>query len=250
MNVLGVIAARGGSKGIPRKNLRVVGGKPLLAYSIEAARTSRWLDRVIVSTEDHAIATVAEQYGAEVPFLRPQALAEDHVSLIPVAQHAMRFFDAQGWRPDVVVSIQPTSPLLTGVDMDLAVRLLVESNGEAVVTVTEILHHHPFRAMKLDGHRLLPLTEYTSERYLQKQDRPPAYGLSGGLYVRRRALLDHWTGCDFAIGHEPRAIVIDPTRAVNIDHEVDLFLFEALLTHHADQGRYPAHDAPEQGASR
>jgi N-acylneuraminate cytidylyltransferase/CMP-N,N'-diacetyllegionaminic acid synthase len=248
MKVLGVIPARGGSKGVPRKNLRVVGGKPLLAYSIEAARASRRLDRVIVSTEDPAIAEVARQYGAEVPFFRPPDLAGDQVSLIPVVQHAMRFYDAQGWAPDVVVSIQPTSPLLTGEDIDQAVQLLMDSDCEAVVAVTEILHHHPFRAMKLDGMRVLPLTEYTSERYLQKQDRPPAYGLSGGLYVRRRALLEKWSGRDFAMGADPRAIVIEPDRAVNIDHEVDLLFFEALLKHHASLGRGPTRAVIEQGA--
>jgi CMP-N-acetylneuraminic acid synthetase len=248
MKVLGVIAARGGSKGVPGKNLRVVGGKPLLAYSIEAARASRRLDRVIVSTEDQAIAKVARQHGAEVPFFRPAELAGDHVSLIPVAQHAMRFYDAQGWAPDIVVSIQPTSPLLTGEDIDQAVRLLVESDCEAVVAVTEILHHHPFRALKLEGTRVLPLTEYTSERYLQKQDRPPAYGLSGGLYVRRRALLEEWSGRDFAIGADPRAIVIEPERAINIDHEVDLLVFEALLKRHAARGAGRTRTVIEQGA--
>ena len=248
MKILGVVPARGGSKGIPRKNLRIVGGKPLLAYCLEAILGSRRINRVLVSTDDETIAETARAFGAEVPFLRPSELAGDQVSLIPVVRHAMTFADAEGWPPDVVVSVQPTSPLLTAADIDVAVDLLDESGCDSVVSVTEILHHHPFRALKLEGNRVVPLTEYTSERYLQKQDRPPAYGLTGGLYVRTRRLLDEWTGRDFALGANVRALVIEPERAVNIDHEVDMLAFEALLDYRA--GRRPAvvFDPAAQGA--
>ena len=249
MNVLGVIPARAGSKGVRLKNLRLVGGKPLLAYSVEAALRATRLDRVVVSTEDERIARVATRLGAEVPFLRPAELAGDQVSLIPVARHAMEFYDRQGWRPDIVVCIQATSPLLTAEDIDAAVAHLQDTGCDSVVSVTPIQHHHPFRAMKLDGDRVQPLTEYTSERYLQKQDRPPAFGFTGGLYARRRALLEQWSGTDFALGADVRAHLVEPERAVNIDHELDLIMFEAILTMRAGETRAIAFDPAAEGVA-
>ena len=229
MKVLGVIPARAGSKGIPQKNLQEVCGRPLITYVLEAAREARTLNRVIVSTDSEAIARVALEWGIDVPFLRPPELARDEVSLIPVLRHAMAYFDALGDPPDVVVSIQPTSPLLTAEDIDRAVALLEETGCDSVVTVAEIRQGHPFRAMRLEGNRVLPLTEYTSDRYLQKQDRPPAYRFTGGLYVRRRHLLEQGHGKDFALGAEIRGLVLEPERAVDVDHPLDLLLVRALM---------------------
>ncbi len=250
MKVLGVIPARAGSKGIRLKNLRLAGGKPLLAYSLEAALGAQRLNRVLVSTEDERIAEVAVRYGAEAPFLRPAELAGDQISLIPVARHAMEFCDREEWRPDVVVCLQATSPLLTSKDIDRAVVRLLDTGCDSVVSVTPIQHHHPFRAMKLEGDRVQPLTEYTSERYLQKQDRPPAFGFTGGLYVRRRALLEQWSGRDFALGGDVRALLIEPERAVNIDHELDLIMFEAILKMRAGDTCAVAFDPAAEGVSR
>ncbi len=233
MRILGVIPARAGSKGVPHKNLRLVAERPLLGYVLDAARAASRLDRLVVSTDSEAIAAVARDHGVDAPFTRPADLAQDQVSLIPVIQHAMAWHDAMGWRPDVVVSLQPTSPLLESADIDRAIRLLERTACDSVVAVTEILHHHPFRAMALDGDRLSPLTEHTSERYLQKQDRPPAYGFTGGLYVRRRYLLEQWTGRDFALGADVRGLVIEPERALNIDTEMDLLVLEAILRQRA-----------------
>ena len=247
MNVLGIIPARGGSKGIRHKNLRMVGGKPLLAYSIEAAKGAGRLDRVIVSTEDDGIAEAAKRFGAEVPFLRPAELAGDHISLIPVVQHALASLDRLGWRADIVVNLQPTCPLLLADDIDLAVNLIERTGCDSVVAVTEIQHHHPFRAMKVEGDRLLPLTEYTTERYLQKQDRPPAYGFVGGLYARRRELLERWSGADFALGADIRAVLVEPKRAVNIDHELDLLLFEALMAQRAGRALPAVYQPGQEG---
>ncbi len=248
LKVLGVMPVRAGSKGVRMKNLRLVEGKPLMAYALEAALAARRLDRMVVSTEDERVADVARRWGAAVPFLRPMELAADHVSLIPVARHAMEFHDREGWRPDAVVCLQATSPLLTADDIDRAVGLLIETGCDSVVTVTPIQHHHPFRAMKLDGDRVRPLTEYTSDRYLQKQDRPPAFGFTGGLYVRRRALLEEWTGRDFALGTDVRAVVIEPERAVNIDHELDLLVLEAILRTRAGRSPAIAYDHVSGGA--
>jgi CMP-N-acetylneuraminic acid synthetase len=229
MRVLGVIPARKGSRGIPDKNLQPVLGRPLIGYVFEAAKRSKLLDRLIVSTDSDRIAHLAEKEGIEVPFMRPDVLAGDDVSLIPVMIHAMNHFNAAGWKPDVVVSIQPTSPLHEAEDIDQAIRLVLETGCDSAVSVSEILHGHPFRAMRLQGDRVLPLTEYTSDRYLQKQDRPKAFAFTGGIYARRSYLLEDWNGNDFALGRAVKAVLIEPERAIDIDHPVDLAVFESIL---------------------
>jgi CMP-N-acetylneuraminic acid synthetase len=229
MKILGIIPARGGSKGVPRKNLYDLLGKPLIAYVIEAALKARALHRVIVSTEDKEIAKVARDLGAEVPFLRPRELAADDVSLIPVLQHAVRELErTDGWSADIIASIQPTSPLVGSADIDSAVRKLLQVNCDSVVSVCKILHGHPYRAMKLEGDRLIPLFPQ-GEQYLQKQDLPSFYMFNGAIFVRKRRLLEEWSGKDFALGKDVRAIVMDVTKSINIDTQIDLALAEILL---------------------
>lgn len=229
MNILCVIPARAGSKGVKNKNLRNVAGRPLISYIIESAKRAKTLDRVIVSTESEAIAEAARAWGAETPFVRPPDLAQDHVSLIPVAQHALQAMDTVGWRADAVVSLQPTSPLTSPDDIDRAVGLFSGSGCDAVVSVERIEKHHPFRAYAIEGDALLPLTEHTSEKYLQRQDRPPAYGFTGAVYVRKRELLEAWSGKDFCLGRDVRGVVIDRSRSLNIDAEDDLDYFAYLV---------------------
>lgn len=236
IKVLAVIPARGGSKGIPRKNIKMLAGKPLIAYIIEAALKAKTQDKVIVSTEDEELAAIAREYDAEVPFLRPKELARDEVSLIPVVKHAMEYLDNQGWRAEIVVSLQPTSPLTEPHDIDNAVNKMLETNCDSVVSVERIEKHHPFRAMKLKGDRLFPLTEYTSEKYLQKQDRPSAYGFNGAIYVRKKELLEKWSGEDFALGDDARAIIMDSGKSVDINNPLDFLIAEAILKNKARNG--------------
>lgn len=229
MKLLGVIPARGGSKSVPRKNLKSLAGKPLVAYVIEEALKSKLLNRVIVSTEDKEIARVARSYGAEVPFMRPKELARDEVSIIPVVQHAMRYLDEnESWRADVIASIQPTSPFIEAADIDSAVTKLIKTRCDSVVSVCKMVHGHPYWAMKLEGDRLTPLNP-KGHRYLQKQDLPPFYMLNGALYVRRRKVLENWSGRDFALGKDVRAIVMDEAKSIDIDTPVDFMVAENLI---------------------
>lgn len=229
MNVLAVIPARSGSKSIPGKNLADVNGRPLVSFVIEAARSAERLDRVVVSTEDDSVAEVARAWGAEVPFQRPRELAGDQVSLIPVVQHAVREMDRLGFVASVVVSIQPTSPLLEPEDIDRAVAKLEDTGADSVVSVQAIAHEHPFWVKKLDGDRVVPFNEYTSESFLQRQDLPPAYIYDGGIFVRRRKLLESWSGRDFCLGEDIRAIVLGGWKSVHVDDEVHLELVRAVL---------------------
>ena len=153
-NVLGLIPARGGSKGIPRKNIAILAGQPLLAYTCAVALGSRVLNRVVLSTDDAEIAEVGRQCGVEVPFLRPATLAQDGTPSIEVARHAVEYFrDNEHWTPDVVVLLQPTSPLRTSRHIDEAVDLMKESDADTVVSVVEVPHRfNPHSVMQLkDG---------------------------------------------------------------------------------------------------
>jgi CMP-N,N'-diacetyllegionaminic acid synthase len=228
IKVAGVIPARGGSKGVPGKNLKPLAGKPLIAYILGAASQAKVLDRVIVSTEDEEIAAVAKSCGAEVPFLRPRELADDKVSLIPVVRHVMEYLDEQGWSPDIVASLQPTAPFIEPEDIENAVNKLIQTGCDSVVSVCQISGQHPYWTMKLDRDRLVPFYA-EGFRFLQRQDLPPLYALVGAIYARRRELLEKWTGEDFALGKDVRAIVINEEKSIDINNPLDFLVAEAVL---------------------
>lgn len=228
IKVLGVVPARGESKGVPRKNLESLAGKPLIAYILEVALQAKTLDRVIVSTEDEEIAAVARGYGAEVPFLRPQELASDEVSLIPVLKHAVEQLDKMGWKADIVVSLQPTSPLTEPGDIENAVNKMIKTGCDSVVSVYQIERQHPYRAMRLEEDKLMPLYK-EGQRFLQRQDLPLLYAFNGAIYVRKRNLLEGWGGQDFALGEDVRAIIIDREKSIDINSPLDFLVAEAIL---------------------
>jgi CMP-N-acetylneuraminic acid synthetase len=194
MKVLGIITARGGSKGIPGKNLKWLAGKPLLAYTVETARRSRALDRVILSTEDEAIATTGRDLGCDVPFIRPRDLAQDDTPHLPVIQHATRWMQERvNYQPDAVMILQPTSPLRSSEDIAAAVDLLDRSGADSVVSVNEVpVHAHPMRTLRLDGAGnavLFVSGEPVRKRINRRQDLPPAWVMNGAVYACRTGLL-------------------------------------------------------------
>ena len=138
MNVLGLIPARGGSKGVPRKNIRQLAGKPLLAYTAEAALASSRLTRVILSTDDEEIAEVGRSCGLEVPFLRPAKLAEDTTPTLPVVQHAVQFLETRGEQFDAICLLQPTNPLRQTSDIDGCIELLESAEADTVFTMLAV----------------------------------------------------------------------------------------------------------------
>jgi CMP-N-acetylneuraminic acid synthetase len=151
--VVAVIPARGGSKGIPRKNLVRLGGRPLIAYTIEAARRARLVDAVLVTTDSPEIARAARRLGAEIPFRRPRALAGDAVSVVEAARHAVRWLAEQGRKPEIVVLLQPTSPLRSAARIDEAVRLLRRRRADTVVSVREP-ETHPWQCVRFAKGRM------------------------------------------------------------------------------------------------
>lgn len=224
--ILAVITARGGSKGIPGKNIKPLGGKPLLAYSIDAAKKSKLITHTIVSTDAPEIAKVAKKFGGEVPFLRPKELAEDKMPHLPVMRHAIEFMEKKlGVTFDFVVILHPTSPFRTTYDIDETLRKLIESRADSAVSLVDVGNDHPVKAKKLVGDRVLPYCIPEPEG-TRRQDFPPAYRRSGAVYAMRRDLLmkdDRLYG-DNIIGH-----VVPAERSVDIDTPFEWFRAEWML---------------------
>ena len=230
----GLILARGGSKGVPRKNVRSVGGRPLIAYTVEAARAAARLDRVFVSTDDEEIARVARGLGAEVPFLRSPELAQDDTPDFPVIAHFADWADRQGLRPDLIAYLRPTTPFKTGAMIDEAVGLLVDRPAcTAVRSVTRSeAVHHPFWMYRIVDGALEPFIEGIDvmRDYPRRQLLPPCYRLNGVVDVLRTGNLAGGT----LYGEAIAPLVIPEEAALDIDTETDLALFEFLLRRRAE----------------
>jgi len=238
MNILTVIPARAGSKGVPGKNLRPLGGVPLLARAIRTALASKHSSTIVVTTDSQEMATIAKAEGASVPFLRPASLADDKTPVPPVILNALEFMESEGATFDIVVALQPTNPLLSTETFDQVLdRILLENDLDSVVTTTLIRKGHPFRAYAIDQDKhLKPLTEYTTEKYLQKQDRPDAFQMTGGLIARRSQTLRKNRAAGFALGDTIGAIEVDEFESIDIDSEIDLLFAEAVLNFKSNTG--------------
>lgn len=228
-----VIPARGGSKGIPRKNLQEIGGKPLVAHPIENALNAETIDRTILTTDDDQIATIGKKYGAEVPFMRPPELATDDVPVIAALQHCLRYLLNECGDLEYIVALQPTCPFTLPSDIDEAVTMARDCNCDSVVSIAKITDTHPYRTYMLDGDQLVPFKDVTVDRPLQRQNRPDVYGLTGAIFVRRPAVLDSWVNEDFALGEDVRAIVQPEERALDIDTLFELKTARALYEFNA-----------------
>jgi len=230
MDVLGVIPARGGSKGIPHKNIATVAGQPLLAYTCDAALSSKRLTRVILSTDDPNVAEVGQHYGIEVPFLRPVELAQDEIPILDVLQHVLKTLqETENYQPQVVVLLQPTSPLRRAEHIDEAVDILLRTGADSVVSVVEVPHQfNPVSLMHLEGERLMPYLE--GPPILRRQDKPLLYARNGPavLAVRREVLLKK----NSLYGNDCRPLVMNVEDSVDIDCAFDLDLVEFLLKRH------------------
>ena len=226
--ILALIPARGGSKGVQRKNIRPVCGKPLIAYTIETAVAAGPLfHRIVVSTDDEEIAEVARRYGAEVPFLRPEALAGDQVPMLPVMQHAVRFVEAQDEVTlDWVCLLQPTDPLRAVVDIEEAVRLGRAGGCDSVISVVQVFDMHPILMKRIERGLLEPYCIEEKEGTRRQDYDPPAYMRNGAIYLTRRDVL---MTQDSIWGRRIRPYVMPPERSVGVDSELDLKLVALLM---------------------
>jgi CMP-N-acetylneuraminic acid synthetase len=219
VRTLGLIPARAGSKGIPGKNVRALFGKPLIAYSIEAAARARRINRIVVSTDDPAVAQTAQVWGAEAPFIRPAELATDTTPMLPVMQHAVRLLEESESYHDLICLLQPTSPMRTPDDIDECIGLLEQSGADTVVSVLPVPErYNPHWVFEPDDAGGLRLSTGEASPVPRRQDLPPAYHREGSIYiVRRDVLMDRNTL------YGPRVVgyVMDAARSVNIDEPAD-----------------------------
>jgi N-acylneuraminate cytidylyltransferase len=223
MELLGIIPARGGSVGIPRKNLAPLAGKPLIVWTIEAARKSRRLTRVVVSTEDEEIAQVAVEAGAEV-IRRPAELAGDTTPTEPVLLNVLdQLEQSEGYVPEAVALLQPTSPLRGAALIDRALELWAESGCDAVVSMTPVQNPHLLGTVDAEG-RLQPRYEFGRRQF--SQEVTPLYSENGAIYVTRTRLLRE---LENRLGGEVRVLVMDWSQSVDTDSPADLALAEQLI---------------------
>jgi CMP-N,N'-diacetyllegionaminic acid synthase len=237
LRVLGVITARGGSKGLPGKNLKPLAGKPLIAHTIDTARESQAFDRVILSTDDEAIATAGRSGGCDVPFMRPADLARDETPHLPVLQHAVQWLsDHERYQPDAVMILQPTSPLRRIVDIRNAIALLDRSGADSVVSVSEVpAHYNPMRALRIDEHGFASLFvtgEPVRRRINRRQDMPEAWTMNGAIYLFRTTVLTGLNAAEPSLyGNRTAAYVMPPAFGISIDSLDDWAAAERALEH-------------------
>jgi CMP-N-acetylneuraminic acid synthetase len=225
--VLGLVPARSGSKGVPGKNLRSLAGHTLLEYTAKAARESGVLDRIILSTDSPEIGEAGRRAGLEVPFMRPAALAADDTPMVPVIEHALAEVSRLGWSPDIVVLLQPTSPLRRPDHIRDAIRMLRDTNADSVVTVVEVPRHlSPDYVMRIDEGRLQPFLA-NGARVTRRQDARVAYSRDGTVYAFRRSTLERTGGI---YGEDCRPLLIDACDSLSIDSPADWDEAERLLT--------------------
>lgn len=222
--VLAIVPARGGSKGVPRKNVRTAAGRPLIAWTIAAAKAAATVDRVILSSDDDEIIAAARQAGCDVPFVRPTALASDTASMLDVVHHAIEQCGGDfGW----IVLLQPTSPLRTGADIDDTLKACQDANAPACVTVTPADKSPQWMFYREGGGRMRPVIETGTQLAFRRQDLPQAYALNGAVYAARRDWLANrpsFLSPDTVCHVMPRA------RSIDIDTETDFIIMQALLS--------------------
>jgi len=224
--ILAVIPARGGSKGVPGKNIIDFCGKPLIQYTIEAALNSKDLGECIVSTDSSEIASVAKSLGVLSPFKRPANLSGDEALSLDVVQHAVEFMESKnGSEYDFILMLQPTTPLRQATDIDKAIQLLIETRADSVISVVDVDGHHPLRMKRVVDGRLINYIDQGYEDMRPRQSLPSAYIRNGAIYaVTRDVLMNQHS----FTGEDCRAYIMPSSRSINIDTLMDLELAKIL----------------------
>lgn len=219
--LLAVITARGGSKGLPRKNVLLAGGKPLVAWTVNAAISAECVDRVVLSSDDHEIMAAASAAGCDVPFCRPVHLASDLATSIDVVLHALDQLPGYGY----VVLLQPTSPLRTAADIDAAFELMLERGAPSCVSVCEADQSPYWMYRVADGNKLQRLLSEV-DGITRRQDLPPIYALNGAIYIAR---IDWLRMNKSFVGVETVAYLMPKERSLDIDTAQDFEIFRSRI---------------------
>lgn len=226
MTILAIIPARSGSKGVPGKNTKLLGGKPLLAYTVEQALATQLFAKVIVSTDSESIAAVGKQYGAEVPFIRPAELATDTASSIAVVQHALDYYNSLGQQFDAVCLLQPTTPFRAPNLIAACIQKMKDEKWDAVVSMLPVPHEfNPHWVFEADENGALHIATGEKTIVKRRQDLPPAYFRDGAVYLTRTQWLEQGT----FFGEKLGFVLSDTATFVNIDTLTDWEKAEQLI---------------------
>lgn len=226
-HILAVTLARGGSKGVPRKNLRLLNGHPLIAYTIVEAKRAKLVSRVIVSSDDDEIRLVAIQYGAEAPFARPADISTDTARPIDGDMHALMWAEAdEGREYDYFVELLCTNPMKTAEDIDAALQKLITTKADSVIAVARLEDHHPIRIKKIVDDRIVDFCFPEIPESRRQDLKPDAYIRAGAIYAAPRRMT--MKGIRYGTT-ESRPYILPPNKAVNVDSEEDLLLADFLL---------------------
>jgi len=225
---LGIIPARGGSKSIPKKNMALLMGKPLLFYTFEGVRGCRTIDRFILSTDDSEIAAFGEKHGIDVPGLRPSYLAKDDTPMVDVVKHSLFLLEKEGYSPDYIVLLQPTSPLRSSKHIDEAVDIFLDNPGiDSVVSVIPVPHlFHPQLALRIEQGKLVPFAE-SVRLFARRQDKPPCFARNGPVVaVFKPSTVFRFNNI---YGENSMPYIMSEQDSIDIDTPFDLKLAEAII---------------------
>lgn len=226
MKILAVIPARGGSKGIPGKNIRPLNGKPLLTYTVEAAQNSRLINQLVLSTDDATIAEVGKSLGVSIPFIRPAELAQDHTPTLPVVQHLIEQLEENGEFYDAVCLLQTTSPFREDGMIDQAIEKFVQSNADSLISVREVPHeYNPHWVFEPEANGLLKIATGETQIIPRRQELPQAFIRDGALYLTRTEVLKKGS----LYGNRIAYLLHQPPHHVNLDTEEDWKEAERIL---------------------
>ena len=226
--VLAITLARGGSKSVPKKNIREIKGIPLIAYTINEAKKSKFISRYIVSTDNEEIRQVAIKYGVDVPFLRPAEFSSDTASSVSALQHAVEWIENHDQiKYDFVIELMCTNPMKIASDIDACISKLITSKADSVIAVHKLDDHHPARIKKIVNDKIVDFCLPETPEMRRQDLKPDAYIRSGSIYALKR---DHLMieGQRFG-SFNSRPYILPPERAVNVDTEIDFLIAEQLL---------------------
>lgn len=226
--ILAITLARGGSKSVPRKNIRLINGIPLIAYTIAEALRSRFVTSYVVSTDDSEIMQVASDYGARTPFLRPAEFSTDTATSVSAMQHAVKWMEEnEGIKYDYVVELMCTNPLKTVDDIDACIEKLIATDADSVIAVHKLEDHHPIRIKKIIDDRIVDFCLPEIPEMRRQDLKPEAYIRSGSIYALKR---DHLMvdGRRFGSSNS-RPYILPEKRAINVDTEIDFLIAEKIL---------------------
>ena len=230
--ILCVISARGGSKRVPHKNIRMLNGQPLMSYMIQAAQQSKLIDKLVLSTDDEKIAQVGRDYGIGIPYMRPAELAGEDVKLPAVTKHVMEYHDARGFKADIVVQLQPVCPFITAEHIDESIEKVKSGRCSSAVSIRKITNGHPYRMKvitdKKDNIFKNFITDIDVDTFQSSYHLPEVYCSCGAIYTRRRELLESWRG-DFALGDRPGGVILDEIESMDINFPLDFEIAEFFM---------------------